>query len=198
MSRLIESIKLLDGTFYNLFYHEQRMSQSLQTLYQCNVSINLEKLLGEKNYPSKGLYKCRVVYDDLSSEITCTPYTPKKIDRIKIVENDEIAYEFKFSDREKINQLFELRGDCDDILIVRHGRVTDCSFSNIVFRHGRKWFTPSTPLLRGTMRQNLIDRNKILVKEIYKSDIRSFDTFRIINALLEFDSPEIEVSNIVF
>lgn len=198
MSLLIESIKLLDGKFYNLFYHQQRMLRSLQMLCGSKGAFHLEKYLAEKEYPRKGLYKCRIVYDDVSRETTFIPYEPKAINRLKIVAHDRISYEFKYVDRKAINRLFDLRGDCDDILIVKGGMVTDCSFSNIVFRRGKSWCTPSSALLEGTMRQYLIDRHHIQVEEIQKSDIKSFDSFKIINAMLEFDSPEIEVSNIVF
>jgi 4-amino-4-deoxychorismate lyase len=160
--------------------------------------VDLEKFLLEQEYPRTGLLKCRVVYDDNSRETTFTPYEAKRIETVKIVEDDGISYEFKYADRAPINRLFERRGDCDDILMIRRGYVTDCSFSNIIFRKDQDWYTPVTPLLKGTMRQSLIDKNKIKPREILKSDIRSFNTFKIINAMLEFDSPEIEVSDIVF
>ena len=198
MSRLIESIKLLDGRFHNLLYHEERMERSLKALHGTVKPVRLEKYLREHEYPQAGLFKCRIVYDGIASETTFTPYEAKTIRRVTIVEDDTICYGLKYEDRAAINRLFERRGDCDDILIVRQGRVTDCSFSNIVFRKAEDWYTPAAPLLKGTMRQNLIDRNKIRPGEILKADIRSFDAFKIINAMLEFDSPEIEVSEIVF
>ena len=198
MSRLIESIKLLDGKFYNLFYHEQRMEQALSVLYGKESPVRLEKFLLEREYPRVGLFKCRIVYDDVSSETHFAPYEAKSIRRVKIVEDDGISYDLKYEDRSPINSLFEKRGDCDDIIIVREGRVTDCSFSNIVFRKGQGWYTPNAPLLKGTMRQNLLAKNKIKPWEILKSDIRSFDAFKLINAMLEFSGPEIEVSEIVF
>lgn len=198
MSRLIESIKLLDGKFYNLFYHEQRMKHSLQILFGSKDTIQLEKLLHETNYPRTGLYKCRVVYDDASVEVNFAPYEARKIKRVRLVEDDAILYDHKFLDRRHIDRLFALRDECDDVLIIRQNKVTDCSFSNIAFRRGNQWYTPESALLKGTMRQNLIDKNKIQPQEIHKKHIRSFDTFRIINAMLEFDSPEIEVSEIVF
>ena len=198
MSLLIESIKLLDGKFHNLFYHEQRMLRSLHMLCGTNEDFQLEKFLTQIEYPKQGLYKCRIVYDDNSKETTFIPYEPKTIKRLKIVEHDRISYEFKFVNRKSINRLFDLRQECDDILIIKRGMVTDCSYSNIVFRKGKSWCTPWSALLKGTMRQNLIDKNYIQQEEISKKDIRSFDTFKIINAMLEFDSPEIEVSNIVF
>ena len=198
MSLLIETIKLLDGKFYNLPYHEQRMTRSLVSLFNRTKPVILEKLLHDTSFPSQGLYKCRVLYDDDTTEIEYAQYEPRKIDRIKIVEDDTISYSFKYADRRPINRLLELRGDCDDVLILRRGLVTDCSYANIVFRKANDWFTPVSPLLEGTMRQQLLDENKITAREIRKDDIRSFDTCKIINAMLEFDSPDIDVSNIVF
>lgn len=198
MSRLLESIKLLDGKFYHLGAHEQRMRRSLLALYGTNSTPGLEQYLHEMPFPQKGLYKCRVVYDRLSRDATFIPYVPRAISRVKVVEDNAIAYAHKFVDRDAIDRLFFRRGDCDDVLIVRNGKVTDCSFSNIVFRKGGKWFTPDTPLLEGTTRQRLLDEKFIQSREIRIGDIRSFDTFRIINAMLEFESPEIEVSAIVF
>jgi 4-amino-4-deoxychorismate lyase len=174
------------------------MKHALNILYGNDNPVDLEKFLLEQEYPRTGLLKCRIVYDDISRETTFTPYEAKRIKTVRIVEDDGISYEFKYADRAPINRLFERRGDCDDILMIRQGYVTDCSFSNIIFRKDQDWYTPITPLLKGTMRQSLIDKNKIKPREILKSDIRSFNTFKIINAMLEFDSPEIEVSDIVF
>jgi 4-amino-4-deoxychorismate lyase len=149
-------------------------------------------------HPQRGLFKCRIVYDELLNDVEFVPYEPKQIRKLKVVEDNEITYEFKFADRSRINGLFELRGTCDDILIVRNDQATDCSFSNIVFRKGSTWVTPQGPLLKGTMRQKLLDNHLITERVILKRDISSFETYKIINAMLEFDSPEIEVSNIVF
>jgi 4-amino-4-deoxychorismate lyase len=198
MSRLIESIKLLDGKFHNLFYHEQRMKQSMFALFGQHATVGLEEYLQESDHPKTGLYKCRIVYDQHYLESAFTPYAPKKIRRVKLVEDNDIDYAFKFADRKAIDRLFALREDCDDVMIVKDGMVTDCSFSNIVFRRGDEWFTPSTPLLNGTMRRYLLEKKKIQAREIRPEEVRSFDTFKIINAMLEFDSPEIEVSEIVF
>jgi 4-amino-4-deoxychorismate lyase len=48
------------------------------------------------------------------------------------------------------------------------------------------------------MRQNLLERELIEEEEIYKEDIKSFDTFKLINAMFEFDGPEIDISQISF
>lgn len=197
MSLLIESIKIQDGKFCNLFYHEQRMLKSLQTLCGFEEDFNLEEFLSQFELPRTGVYKCRIVYDELTKEVEISPYTPRTVNSIRVVEHDRISYEFKYADRKTIDRLFELRQGADDILIVKRGLVTDSSYANIVFRRGKEWFTPWSALLKGTQRQKLIDNNKVIQEEIKAKDIRSFDTFKLINAMLEFESPEIDVKNII-
>ena len=198
MFQLIESIKLLDGKFHNLFYHEQRMIRSLDILFGVEEDINLEKFLSAVDVPQKGLFKCRLEYDDTTRQVEFIPYQPAVIRSLKVVSHNRINYEFKFKNRRIIDKLFTQRENCDDILIVKGGNVTDSSFSNIVFRKGKDWYTPWSALLKGTMRQNLINNNKIAEEKILLADIKSFETFKLINAMLEFDGPEIDVSNIVF
>lgn len=197
MSLLIESIKLLDGKFCNVFYHEQRMLRSLEMLFGNDEDFDLAKFLEDLDFPKEGLYKCRIVYDDQTKEVEFIPYRPRPINTLHIVEHDRINYEFKYKDRKTIDKLFGQRESCDDILIIKRGLVTDSSYSNIVFRRGKEWFTPWSALLKGTQRQKLIDENKLIQEEINVKDIRSFDTFKLINALLEFEGPEIDVKNII-
>jgi 4-amino-4-deoxychorismate lyase len=196
MSLLIESIKLMDGNFFNLFHHEQRMVRSLNMLCGSHDHFNLEEFLLSLNYPRTGLYKCRIVYDENSREVEFHPYVVRPVNSLQIVEHDRISYEFKYSDRKSIDRLCGLKGPCDDILIIKRRHVTDSSYSNIVFRKGNRWYTPWSALLKGTQRQKLLEENKIIEEEIRIEDIRSFDTFKLINAMLEFDGPEIPVSNI--
>jgi 4-amino-4-deoxychorismate lyase len=198
MSLLIESIKLLDGEYWNLFYHEQRMNRSLKILCGLHDFFNVEEFLQSIDRPSKGLYKCRIIYDDESKEVEFLRYQPQTINSLRIIENDRISYEFKYLDRKIIDRLYDLRKNCDDILMVKRGLVTDSSYANIVFRKGKDWYTPWSALLKGTMRSALLERNIIQEEEIRLEDIQSFETFKLINALLEFDSPELDVSNIIF
>jgi 4-amino-4-deoxychorismate lyase len=126
------------------------------------------------------------------------PYQARVIRTLRIIEHDRISYEFKYSDRREINRLFELRQNTDDILIVKRGMVTDSSFANIVFKRSKKWYTPWAPLLKGTMRSKLLERNLIQEEEIRLKEIYNFEAFKLINAMLEFESPEQDLSNIVF
>ena len=197
MSLLLESIKFEDGNFSNLFHHEQRMNRSLRMLCGASDYLELEEFLSRIDKPASGLYKCRIVYDENSMEVEFLPYVAKPITTLRVVEHDRISYEFKYCDRKNINRLFDLRRECDDVLIVKRGFVTDTSYCNIVFRKGKRWLTPWSALLRGTQRQKLLERNIIAEEDIRLEDISSFDCFKLINAMIEFDGPELEISNIV-
>ncbi|HEY0743159.1 MAG TPA: aminotransferase class IV [Chryseosolibacter sp.] len=197
MSLLIETIKVVDGKYYNLFYHEQRMIRSLEKLCGVEEDVILEEFLNELDTPQQGVFKCRLIYDDQTKEVEFVPYRVRPVKTLKIVENDRINYEFKYTDRKQIDKLFEQRDGCDDILIIKKGEVTDASYANIAFRRNNEWVTPWSPLLKGTMRQKLIEQNKIIAERILVEDISTFTSFKLINAMLEFDAPEIDVSNIV-
>lgn len=196
MSLLIESIRCQDGAFYNLDYHQQRVDRAFRELFR-GAPHNLDQLLESTQRPSRGCFKCRIEYDETTSRVALTPYAPRRVETLLAVYDDTIAYPHKFRDRRAIDHWFGLRGSCDDILIIRNGEVTDTSIANIVFRRGDDWYTPADPLLPGTMRQSLIDKGKIRPITIRKEDIPSFESFRLINAMIGFEAPEQPVSKIV-
>lgn len=197
MSRLIESIKLDNGRFHRLHFHQLRMDKALFDLLKIKNEVNLTSILSQQKFPKSGLFKCRVIYSSQIERIEFVPYETKSIQSLKVVHDSEIEYSHKYEDRSKLNALFEQRQFCDDILIVKNGFVTDSSFSNILFFDGYKWITPKTPLLKGTMRQFLLEAAEIKEETITIQNVPSFKSFRLINAMLGFDGPEIEVSKIV-
>jgi 4-amino-4-deoxychorismate lyase len=174
------------------------MNYSLKALFGSQESIDLEEILSDEKTPEKGLYKCRILYDDRSKKIEFVPYEVRPVHTLRIIADDQVSYEFKYNDRKAINGLFELRKDCDDILIVKHGMVADSSIANIVFKRDDKWYTPGFPLLRGTMRSKLLELKLIQEEDIRLDEIHNFASFKLINAMLEFESDELDVSNIVF
>lgn len=197
MFRLLESIRLQHGNFHRLNYHQQRMDRSVKELSGQKNPISLYENLKKYNPPKTGLYKCRVVYSTQLESVEFIPYSIKPVTSLKVVYDQEIEYTHKYHDRNAIGTLFNQRQFCDDILIIKNGQVTDSSYSNIIFYDGVNWITPDTPLLKGTMRQFLLDAAEIKVSPVRVQDIPSFKTFRLINAMLAFDGPEIDVSKIV-
>ncbi len=74
-----------------------------------------------------------------------------------------------------------------EIIIVKNNHITDSSFSNLLFKKGKEWFTPSRYLLNGVQRQYLLKNKKIKEAEITLQNIAEYSHFQIINAMNDFD-----------
>lgn len=121
----------------------------------------------------------------------------KSVRSLKLVSSDAIGYAHKYEDRKVLDELYNQREKCDDIIIVKNGFITDASYANLIFRKGAEWFTPATFLLAGTMRAFLLDSNQIKSTEIRAGDITKYDSCKLINAMLGMDAQEILISSIV-
>jgi len=198
MSHLFETIRLQDGELQNLEYHESRMNKSRKELFRVSDRIMLHPSILIPVDCKMGIFKCKVVYGTDIQNITFEPYVARKIKSLRLVEDNTITYNYKYTDRDRLNELLTKRGECDDILIVKNGFVTDTSFSNIVFYDGSDWVTPATPLLQGTMRSYLLDKKYVLEKEIKLGDLNLFQKARLINAMLPLEKgTDISVANIL-
>lgn len=198
MYRLIESICLNDGVFHRLPYHQARMDRAFREILHQQNEIQLGDFLDAQNYPTQDLFKCRIIYDIRIHSIEFIPYKTKPVSSLKIIRADSIDYAHKFEDRSALHQLYQLREDCDDILIVKNGFLADSYYSNVILYDGANWFTPSTPLLPGTMRQYLLETGKLSEVTIRVEDVRLFRKVKLINAMLGLDGPELSISQIVF
>lgn len=196
MCRCIESIKLLDGRFYRTDRHQARINQAFEALWPGQKPFILENILSETDFPLKGLYKCRMVYDAQSRQIEFTPYLRRDVKSLKIMEIELETCHFKKENREELNRAFAQKGGCDDVLLIRNGLLTDTSYSNIALFDGKVWHTPRIPLLYGTHRAELIENRKIVETDIYHKDISNFLKIRLFNALIEFGEIELDINQI--
>ncbi|MCL4155848.1 UNVERIFIED_CONTAM: hypothetical protein GTU68_066910 [Idotea baltica] len=197
MYPLFESIKVVDGKLHHIDWHHKRYARSYKSLYNKDPLSHLTDHISIPTYANVGIYKLRISYNDQYKKIEFDPYTIKEINSLKLVEKDKITYDSKFNDRSTLLEAYKQKDDCDDVLIIKNGLVTDSSYSNIVFYTGTKWVTPSSPLLLGTARARLINEGHIQEKEIKQSDISSFQSFKLINAMRSFDIiPSIDISQI--
>jgi len=197
MCLLFETIRLKDGNFCNLRYHSERMNNARKILFKSDNDIDLQSVLSIPVNCKKGIYKCRVDYDHSIRKIDFTPYEARKVSTLQLVYDNDISYSFKYADRTRFEEL-KKQAKADEILIVKNGFITDTSFSNIIFFDGYEWITPSTPLLRGTKRQQLLDGKAIHEKTIVTTDLRHFVKAMLINAMLDFENGgEIEMGNII-
>ncbi len=197
MFRLIETIRWEDGSFNNMSYHEERMYRGMKQIFGVDKKVKLVDWLADWPKPERGLYKCRIVYNNKSHDVQFSQYTMRNVQSLMLVPDDAISYDHKFEDRHEIDANFRKRRRCDDVLIVRRGQITDTSAANIVFRKKDKWITPASYLLPGTMRQSLLDSGAIQEDEVTPEKLRGFESFKIINAMLRFDSIEAPIENIV-
>jgi 4-amino-4-deoxychorismate lyase len=188
MSPLLETIKCFDGKLYNLQWHNSRFNRSRELYFGINSPQDLSEIIETPKLEKKGLFRCRVTYSKEIESIKFLPHIYRKIERLKLVEDNSINYRFKFADRSRLQKLYEKRGDCDDILIIKNGYITDSFTANPVFYDGQKWWTPDTPLLPGTQRERLIYEKKIFECRITPSDITKYEKIGLINALQDLSN----------
>jgi len=187
MSLLVESLKMTDGILRNLEYHQSRVDRSMNELFPDAHKIDLETAISIPENCKSGVFKVRVLYGSFVEKIEIEPYIFRTIQSLKVVHHESIDYHLKFTDRQILQHLFAQRENCDDIIIIKNSFVTDSFAANLLFYDGKKWFTPTTPLLKGTKRQLLIDRGIISEKEIREEDIRLYQKVGLINAMIDFD-----------
>lgn len=186
----IESIKVVDGVPQNLELHAGRASRTIYDHFGIRGGLPLQEIQHEARRHPQGLYKMRILYSKEIISINCEEYQPRNVRSLKLVDGGNIEYSYKYEDRSSLNRLLELKGECDDILIVKDGFVTDTSYSNIVFGKGGKLFTPKAFLLNGVKREFLLKSGIITQTEVRPSDIASFDSIFMINSMLNMHPAE--------
>ncbi len=196
MSLLFESIKLQDGMLFNLELHNNRLNRSRLQQFRCADKVDLQEFIHVPPQLGSGLYKCKVMYSQNIEKVEFIPYTRKPVVTLKLVTCDTIEYDFKWVNRQIFTDLIK-DVPTDDILIVKNGFITDTSYSNIVFFDGTNWVTPSTPLLRGTKREQLLNEGRIVEGEIKKTDLQYYSRASLMNALLDIEEGSvIDIQNI--
>lgn len=197
MCLLIETIKVSERRFHNLAFHNERMNASRALLFAAYNKLDIAKAVPIAPNLGMGIIKCTVEYSNNIGKATFTPYTMKKIERLKVVHCNTIKYEHKYAARDIFNRLFEQRAGCDEVLIVRNGLITDTSFSNIILYDGYKWITPKTPLLKGTKREKLLREGSLIEADIKLQNLKKFSKVSLINAMLEPGDITVDCGNIL-
>lgn len=185
--QLLETIKCKDGKLHNLEYHQARFDLARMKYFPKAAKFNLASLIKIQKAYSKGLFRCRVVYAQEIDKIEFIPHQYRAVKSLQLIEDNTIKYQNKYTNRKQLQQLFDQRGDCDDILIVQNNCITDSFTANPIFFDGKKWWTPDTPLLPGTQRARLLAENKISVCRITINDLHKFQKIGLINALQNMD-----------
>lgn len=197
-SPFLETIKLEDGYFFALSYHQKRIDRTRSHFYRDASFLSLpQALMRLDNIPQKGLYRVRVIYGETISEIEFVPYEMRPVNSLKLIEAATLDYHYKYEKRPVINTLFQQKRPCDDILITRNGFLTDTSIANIALFDGEQWYTPKEPLLEGTKRAALLHHGLLIPREIHRDQVAQFSKIRLFNAMIDFGEIEFSTKNIL-
>jgi 4-amino-4-deoxychorismate lyase len=188
MCRLIESIKLQNGQLQNVKWHNKRFNESRKALFGIDDHVDLEQLIIVPHTLDDGIYKCRVLYERQIEVVEFQPYVARCVRSLRLLECNDIDYEYKYENRLAFDKLMALKGAADDILVAKAGHITDTSYSNIVFSDGEKWVTPDTWLLNGTQRRHLLADGIITEANITTSSLKRYKWAKPINAMLDFEA----------
>ncbi len=196
MCQFLETIQLRDGQFIRLDRHQSRMERAMADFYPTAIVPSLSDQLSATSFPTEDLYKCRVIYDSEIRLIEFQPYVHPEIRTLKIVETDIPSLAYKMADRMDYEAVSALKGECDDVLLVKNGLLTDTSYCNIALFDGVNWVTPLTPLIQGVTRAQLLEDGKLIAKDIKLEELMNFQKIALFNALNEFGSIQLDISAI--
>ena len=194
MFQFIESICCVNKELRNLEYHQARFDRTRSDNFNDSTPILLQEIIQFPSDLTHEKYKVRIVYDREIQSIEFQTYQIKPISTIKLftIEN-KIEYTYKYLDRWFFDEYLK-EAQTDDLVLVKSNYITDCIYSNIIFFDGENWFTPRSILLKGTMRESLLNDGKIKEKNIKVSDLVNYQSFKRINAMMNFDeSQEISI-----
>lgn len=204
MYPFVETICIVNGKAMNLHLHVQRLNRTRQhfwpgcedmdehhvqqRLAQCLLQLSPDaspSLQSPRDAWHHCRVKARVVYDKRGIiDCTAEPYTMRRVETLKMVAADDIDYSWKSTDRSALAHIRAMAPEADEVIIVKHGCITDTSYTNLCFFDGTTWLTPDTPLLPGTMRQHLLDIGIIHERRILATDIPHFQQVALINAMI--------------
>lgn len=184
---LFETLLIIDGKVQNLQYHQQRFEQATQEYFGCEPRFSLADILVVPEASQRGKVRCRIDYNATEFELKFFIYSPKKVERFRLVEVENWDYHLKFSDRKRFDLLPILQNE--EVIILNNGYVSDCSIGNLLFLKQGIWYSPQHYLLKGTQLSKLLDEGKVVLAKIAKQDLHQYEKIMLINALNPFEEP---------
>ena len=187
MQLFIETIRVFEGKLENIAYHNARLRHTRQEKLGRNDDWLLEDIIQMPAHLLENqVYKCRVTYGEQIEKIEFEAYAVRPVQSLQLVNAEDLDYAAKYADRSALNVLTQ-QSQTDDILIVRNGCISDTSYTNVAFFDGNTWLTPSTSLLRGTRRAQLLNEGIIQETIIQPADLLRFTKIKLINAMMTWD-----------
>ncbi|MFX4231706.1 aminotransferase class IV family protein [Aliarcobacter butzleri] len=177
--KYFETIKCEDFEVFNLDYHQKRVANTI------GLNINLQEYI---NPISEELLRCKFIYDENGVvDVLYFPYKKREIKSFKIIFDNEIEYSKKYLNRAKLDELYEKRDDCDEVIIIKNEIVTDTTIANIAIFYENSWITSKNCLLGGTTRARLLEEKKMFEKDITLDMLKNASKVALMNAMIGFD-----------
>lgn len=185
MELLLETFCLLNGKLINLPYHKDRIERTLGEHYPITPFVEAIEKEAKSLDATTGKWRASVTYSLLGIEsVKLIPYRQPQITGFKLIPIQNNFYSKKWADRTRLNQYKELLPPGIEPIFILDGQVTDTSFTNLLFERKGNLYTPSTPLLRGTKRSQLLDRVVIIPIPLLTTELASYEKIHLINAML--------------
>ena len=199
MYQFIETISYENGSFQRIELHNRRCNQTRNHFFGKQLDLYLELYLSVPAHLINETVKCTVTYSIDILKIEYVLYEIRPVRSLRMITDNSVDYAFKYSDRSKLNSLYSKRGQCDDILIIKNGLMTDTLYANTIYYKDNIWYSQHDPLLLGTRLQSYLLEGRVTPALLRPSDLPLFSEVRIINAMISIEnSPVIPITAIHF
>lgn len=197
MYPFLETILRKDAQMPLLERHLDRLKQTCR-VHQLRLP-DLAAILNQL-HESRGTgasEKVRLLYGNGIFKIASEPYHIRPIRNLKLIADEALRYPYKRVNRKKLEQLQQLAGRENEVLILQKGLFTDASYANVVCWDGVTWWTPKEPLLKGVRRAELLESGLIQEARLGPGDLHGIQRIALINGMLELGELEIETSQLI-
>ena len=190
-----ETIKVVEGRPLFLERHLERLKNSLE-FFGISREIEEEKILEYIKSSEDKNFALKLIVSDKNFILTSRADNYRKDNkRFKLIVSEvrrnsssKMIYHKSLSYYENImeHRLALDKGHDSALFINERGEVCETSFANIFFVRDGEIFTPviSSGLLKGTMRDFIIENYQVREEIIYLDDLKNFDEAFISNSLM--------------
>ncbi|NWF66074.1 MAG: aminotransferase class IV [Campylobacterales bacterium] len=183
MSQFFETIKVNRGFIHDMRLHEDRLKSTILKNFGKCEDINFKPLIKPID---KAFYRCKIHYSNRVEKVEFIEQKKRFFKSFKIVHDNSLVYDFKYSDRKKLEQILLERENCDDVIIVKNSLLTDTTIANIALFINGVWITPKKPLFKGIIRTKLLKSGFLKRRDLRVCDFKKCKKFAIMNSLVGF------------
>lgn len=192
---IFTTMKFSGGIIYFEKSHLQRLNMTKTFFHFC---ISYKKILNRftkiKNKLKKFSYPVRIhfrIYKNGKIQIFLDKLNIKKNIVFCISDittnKEDIFLQFKTSNRNIYNYVFDKVQDRFDEVIFKNkeGYLTEGSYTNLIIKKNNKFYTPPLEcgVLNGIMRQKLIQRYKVIERNLKEEDLKNAEQIYLVNSV---------------